>query len=184
MTLRLLPLALAALLAACATPDIRIRAEAPAPERSIGIRYSALEVALVTLPAYAEDEQIIVEGEGGALSPLGPLWADTPARAVTLDISRDLAALTGAIVAPEPWPFRDFPDAKIDIRVSDFLATQAGTFRIAGQYFVAPETDGTPRARTFSVEAPLTEATPLGLVSARNAAVRDLAQEIARDGLR
>ncbi|MGR3491163.1 MAG: PqiC family protein [Shimia sp.] len=182
--LRLIPLCAALALVACGTPDTRIRAEAPVPEQRIGINYASVEVALVTLPAYAGDELIVVEGEGGAIVPLGPLWADSPARAVTLDISRDLAALTGAIVAPEPWPFRDFPGAKVDIRISDFLATQDGTFRIAGQFFVAPEEAGTPRARTFEVEAPLGTPDAQGLVIARNAAVRDLAEQIARTGLR
>lgn len=180
-------LALAALaLASCDQVEPRFDAPFDAGETDkIGIRYARVEVATVSLPVYAQGEDIHVRDETGAIVPLGPLWTDTPDRAVTLEIARRLDALTGRLVAPEPWPFREFPDVKVDVRLDTFLATEAGAFLIAGQVFVAPEEDGTDRALTFDITAdPRGDAGAASIAMARAAAMSDLAEFIARKGLR
>ncbi|KAA9007809.1 PqiC family protein [Histidinibacterium aquaticum] len=178
---------LAALLlaAACGT-DTRYAVPAvDTPTERVPSAFASLEVVEVTLPTYAASEDIYLQDAGGGLEPLGPLWADDPARAVTLQLSRDLQRITGALVAPDPWPFRDFPAARLDVRLEEFVATASGGFLIAGQYFVAPEEGGGDAAGRFAIEVPLAEReSAAAIATARSAAVTRLATEIARAGLR
>lgn len=171
-------------LAACGGGDIRYATPPSTPTERLGSAYRTLEIVEVQLPTYAATEDIFVAAPDGAITPLGPLWADDPARAMTLQLSRDLSTITGAQAAPEPWPFRDFAAAKVDVRLEEMLATGANTFRLAGQFFVAPDTGGRDRSGSFAIEVPLAEgATAGGIAAARSAAVTQLAAEIARRGL-
>ncbi|WP_425074113.1 PqiC family protein [Sagittula sp. S175] len=178
----LLPLALLA----CGKTEPRFDAPPVAAFEKVSTRYARIEVAAVTLPVYAQGEEIHTRNASGAILPLGPLWADEPSRAVTLQVARDLDAITGRLVAPEPWPFRDYPDVKVDVRVQDFYATERGTFRIAGQVFVAPEEGGPDRAKTFEIETaiPGEKPGPAQIAAARSAAVSELSVFIAKNGLR
>ncbi|MBS0124981.1 PqiC family protein [Thetidibacter halocola] len=174
-------------LAACAGTEARFDAPTPtaAPSESVSVRFARIEVVAVTLPTYGQDEEIHIREASGAIVPLGPLWADEPARAVTLQLARDLDTITGRLVAPEPWPFRDPSDVRVDLRVTDFHATEAGTFRLAGQVFVAPEDGGRDRARGFEIETPIgAEGGPAAIAAARAQAVTQLALFVAKNGLR
>lgn len=174
----------ALVLAACTTKDVRFASAPIEPTARIASRYATLEVVEVTLPVYAASEEIFTQDATGAISALGPLWADEPARAMTLQLARDLAAITGATVAPQPWPFRGFAEARVDVRIEEMLATASGTFRISGQYFVAPETSGRDRSGLFSISVPLpAQPSPSRIADARGAAMLSLAEEIARRGL-
>ena len=184
---RLLPALV--LLTACSedvlqTTPIYAPQTAAVTEERISSRYRSVEVVEVTLPTYAEDEAIYVRDGEGALSALGPFWADAPARSVTMQLARELGAITGARVAPEPWPFRTFADVRVDVRVEDFVATSSGAFLIAGQYFVAPDSGERERAGRFEITAPLANASSAGIAMARSNAVAQLAVEVAREGLR
>ncbi|WP_428926269.1 PqiC family protein [Marinibacterium sp. SX1] len=179
----LIPLLCAAALAACSS-DTRYGFPTPAPEERVASRYGELEILQVTLPSYGSSEEIYIRKADGKIEPLGPLWADDPIRAVTLQVARDLGQITGAVAAPSPWPFRDLPDARVDVRIEEFLATDDGTFLLTGQYFVAPESGARNRAKRFSISVPLVQPpTPGAIVSARGAAVSRLALDIARTGL-
>ncbi|KMK66789.1 membrane integrity-associated transporter subunit PqiC [Puniceibacterium sp. IMCC21224] len=170
---------------ACSGNDTRYATPPVEPSARISSRYQSLEVVEVTLPSYAADQAIFVQSADGAISELGGLWADDPARALTLQLARDLTNITGATVAPAPWPFRSYAAAKVDVRLEEMLATASGTFRIAGQYFVAPEDDGREPSGQFSIAVPLPEnATPAQIAAARGAASLALAEEIARKALR
>lgn len=190
--MKLLPFVfpIAMVLSACSTPEPRFDAAPAAAMEKVSSRYARIEVAAVTLPVYAESEEIHARDATGAILPVGPLWADEPGRAVTLQIARDLDAITGRLVAPEPWPFRDFPDVKVDVRLQDFYATEQGTFRIAGQVFIAPEQNGPDRSKTFEIEAAIPGAEtgknpgPAQIATARAAAVSELSLFIVRNGLR
>jgi len=181
-----LPLMLAMLaVAACSGADQRFATPNLEPTTKVSSRYASLEIVQVTLPTYAGAEDIFVQGADGAITELGPLWADDPARAITLQLARDFAAITGATVAPEPWPFRSFPAARVDVRLEEMLATTSGTFRMSGQYFVAPEEDGRDRSRPFSIAVPLMpDATASQIAAARGAATLELAETIAKATLR
>ncbi|GAA4226798.1 hypothetical protein GGQ68_004692 [Sagittula marina] len=183
-----MPLILSAalVLAACSGTEPRFDAPPVTALEKVSTRYARIEVATVTLPIYAEGEEIHARDATGAILPLGPLWSDEPGRAITLQVARDLDSITGRLVAPEPWPFRDYPDVKVDVRVQDFYATERGTFRISGQVFVAPEEDGPDRAKPFDIEAviPGEKPGPAQIAAARAAAVSELSVFIARNGLR
>jgi hypothetical protein len=181
---RLLPLLPLVLLAGCGSPPERFAAPLAPPGARIGISVSQLEVRQVTLPSYALDEEIWVETPGGALTADADLlWADEPQRGVTLELARQLAAITKARVAAEPWPFEALPQARLEVRISDFVAGADGRFRIAGQYITVALDAGRDQVRDFSVSAPIPpESGVPGIAAARAVAVRDLARLIAREG--
>ena len=185
--LRLLAPALLLGLAACGDSSQRYAVPQVAPGERIGIGFASLEVRDVELPTYAQSEEIYVEGADGALvSSADLLWADDPSRASTLELARELASLTGVIVAPEPWPFDPYPAGRVEVRVEEFVASRLGAFRLSGQYFVAAlDESGRDRARLFDISVPLDpEAGPAAIAAARAAAMTELARTIARDGLR
>ena len=178
-------LAAIAALAACGAPDERVavpRADAGAKQR---ISYSSVSIREVSLPTYAASEDIFVSGPDGKITADdGLFWADTPGRAVTLELTRYLAQITGARVASEPWPFLDRPQVELELRIEEMLAYADGTFRMSGQYFVAPE-NGRDRARLFSLSVPIGGTfSAQDIASARGAVMRQLAGEIATNGLR
>ncbi|SIT06577.1 hypothetical protein SAMN05421759_11356 [Roseivivax lentus] len=184
VTRRLAALGLMAALAACSS-EARFASPVIPPEARINSSFPSLEIAQVTLPSYAEAEDIYVRGTDGAISPAGPLWADLPARSITLQLARDLGTITNATVAPEPWPFRPFPAATVDVRIEELLATAEGIFRLSGQYFVAPEAGGRAASGQFAIEETIVgdPGSASAIAAARGRAVTRLAEQIARDGL-
>lgn len=175
------------LLAGCGSDAMRYPVPpAPAPAERVGIAYRSVEVLQVSLPTYAASEEIFVRGADGALtSSADLLWADDPSRAVTLELTRHLSQITGAQVAPEPWPFLDRAAARVDVRVEDMYAAADGRFILTGQYFAAAEAGGRDRSALFSLSAPVAgEGGTAAIAAARGQVVRDLAAEIARKGLR
>jgi uncharacterized protein len=161
-------------------PPVTVEARVPSA-------YAAIEVTDVTLPAYAEGEEIALGlSDGGISLRTGLLWADLPARGVTLDLTRALGQITGAEVASTPWPFDRGPEARIEVRIEEFLARETGSFHLSGQYFVGAF-DGSDRARaqSFAITVPFDpEGGAPAIAAARAAATADLAEIIARDGLR
>ena len=172
-------------LAGCGSQDRFIAAPQVTATERVASRFSSIEVREVSLPTHASSEEIYVEAEGGGLAASDLLWADDPTRAVTLALSRNLAEITGARVAPEPWPFDGYPAARVDVRVERFLSQADGTLVLAGQYFVADmEGQGRDRARLFRFSNNLSgDVTASGAAEARAGLVRDLALRIAKDGL-
>jgi hypothetical protein len=173
-------------LAACGPGPLRIAVPPLAAGDRIGVGVETVEVVEVSLPSYADGEDIFVQQAGFVLTPTSAIWADDPARALTLEISRALNAITAATVAPEPWPFEEEAQARLDIRVEEFApdVTQ-NAFILRGQYFVGgPEGSGLARARGFRVAAPLPpDAGPAAIAAARAQAAILLAREIAANGL-
>ena len=187
MTLRPLILVTFALLAACGPRPLRFTVPPAVPQERIGIAFSTVELLDVSLPEYAEGAEIFVQVPGNALTRVARAqWADDPARAVTLDLARALAEVTGARVAPEPWPFEEPAEAQVDVRVAEIVADASGVFLLRGQVFVASQDgSGRDRAREFRVSIPLPpEAGPAAIAAARGQATLALAQDIAANGLR
>lgn len=174
-----------ALLAACGAEDRFLAAPQIGAVDRVKSRYASIEVREVSLPAHASSEEIYVEAEGGELAASKLLWADDPTRAVTLALSRNLAEITGARVAPEPWPFDTYPGARVDVRVERFLSTAGGTLTLSGQYFVADMTgEGRDRSKLFELSTPVAAAAPPAVAAeARARLLTDLAVMIARNGL-
>ena len=173
-------------LAGCTASPDRYVVNAPAVTQQQSIAFRSVEVREVSLPAYAASDEITVQGEDGRLQSDGAvLWADTPDRAVALELSRNLAQLTRARVASDPWPFEAFPDARLDVRFETLLAGADGQYRASGQYFVAVATGGRERSGLFELAVPYDSAAGPGAVAqARGQLILDLAGYIARSGLR
>ena len=187
MTLRLLAacLSLPVLLAACGSPE-RFAVSAPVITEKQRIGFASVEVRDVSLPSYAAADEIHIQSANGTLSSSSDvLWADAPERAVALELSQNLARLTGRRIASEPWPFEAFPDARLDVRFSELVARDTGAFRASGQYFVAVEDGRRERSGLFDLEVPFDPAAgPTAIAAARGQLILDLARFIARDGLR
>ena len=188
MTLRPVPLLALAALSACGLlggEPLRIAVPPPVAEGRIAIGFASVEVLEASLPTYADGEEIFVQGVGGALAETGALWADDPSRALTLELSRALGELTGARVAPDPWPFDDSAEARVDLRLAEFGPDLTrGEFVLRGQYYVAAfDESGRDSARAFRVAAPLPGEGPAAIAAARSQAAAALARQIASDGL-
>lgn len=178
----------ATLLVACAGPPDRLAAPSVTPEGTVAVRFATIEVRDISLPSYAQGDELFIEGADGMIRVQSGLrWADDPARAATLDLVRGLSALTNARVAGEPWPYNDYPDARVELRVEEFLASERqGAFRVSGQFFVSDmETGRADRSGRFAISIPLAEDFgPVQIAAARSRAMADLALEIAGRGLR
>lgn len=161
-------------------PDVSAEALAP-----VSIRYGSVEVVEVSLPDYAERQQIARrEGDGAVAAAKDVLWADLPARGMSLELARHLGRISGAQVASEPWPFNDRAQARLEVRVEQMLAEADGSFRLSGQYFVAPDLGGRGRSGLFDITVPVAGPGPSQIAAARAQAVAELAGQIAREGLR
>lgn len=176
--LRILPFAL--LLAACSGAEPRYLIDAPAQSGSARLRVSTLEIKEVSLPAYAEASEILMEGKDGALAPVdNALWADEPGRAMTLALADQIGRASTATVAAEPWPLEEEAQAAVHVTVSQLVARADGTVSLTGQYAVSSY-DRVVRERIsrFDIAAPMTESTPAGIASATGAAIAQLSAEI------
>lgn len=186
MTCRNLAVALFLLFAAaaCSTPTTFVKATPEPVTERVAIAFRSVEIRTVSLPTYAASEEIYGQGADGVLATTSAVrWADIPERAITLELSRTLAELTGARVAPEPWPFDARAEAQVDVRFEDLLAGADGVFRASGQYFVSSES-GRERSGLFRLDVRYTpEAGPEAIAAARSRAILDLAKLIAGKAL-
>ena len=180
-------LPLVALLVGCGAEPALVTSPRLAATERVPIAYRSVAVLEISLPTYAASDELAVATPEGGLAPSSDvLWADAPERAVTLAFTRALGEVTGARIAPVPWPFLCTPDATVDIRVEELLADGKGMLRFAGQYFVAPDAEGRREvARRFALDVPYNPANGLSAVAvARSQAVQQLAVNVARGGLR
>ena len=148
-------------------------------------RYKSVEVLNVSLPTHASGENLLVASTDAILVTGEKVWADDPTREITLSLARSLTEITGARVAPQPWPFDTIAEARVDVRVERlFLAN--GALVMSGQYFVAAlDGAGTDRASLFDLSRPLSPDADLPeIITARSSMLAELAVMIARSGLR
>lgn len=188
-------------LAACDSDTRRFTIEAAPPAKEevrLRARVGKVLVRTVSLPTYAASEEVAFEDATGVIKlSKSDFWADEPERATTLVISRLLNQMTTATVAPQPWPLEETPQAAVDIRVEQLLATNRATLRLSGQYFIGgaeiePDFDAedvpkSPRytirskARLFDIHVPLASTETAAFAAAQSQALRVLAEKIARD---
>lgn len=182
---RLISLFLLSLLAACGSAE-RFAVSPPVIGDTLRIGFSSVEVKDVSLPSYAASDEISIRGADGTLtSSSDVLWADAPDRAIALELSQNLARLTNRRVASEPWPFEEFPDARLEIRFSELVATSSGTFETSGQYFVAVADGRRERSGLFALTVAFDpKGGPNAIAKARGQLILDLARYIARNGLK
>ncbi|MBV7410402.1 membrane integrity-associated transporter subunit PqiC [Maritimibacter sp. DP1N21-5] len=180
---RILPFALL-LLAACGGTDARFLVD-PSPaaaESRIGIGVGTLEVRDVSLPAYAEESEILVEDSTGALAPIkNAVWADDPVRAMTMALADTMDRQSSATVAAEPWPLETEAQAAVHVRVSEMAARADGMFHLTGQFAISSY-DRVVRERIerFDITVPLADTTPGAVARATSAATGQLAGQIMK----
>lgn len=179
--LLLVPLALAA----CGSPE-RFAVSTPAITQKTSIAFASVEVKDVSLPSYAASDEISQRNaEGTLISSSDVLWADAPDRAIALELSQNLSRLTGGRIASEPWPFEAFPDARLEIRFAELVATTAGSFETSGQYFVAVGDGRRERSGLFDLSVQFDpKGGPNAIAQARGRLILDLAEYIAKNGLK
>jgi uncharacterized lipoprotein YmbA len=173
------------LLAACGSPEL-VSVSAPEITKKSSIAFASVEVRNVSLPSYAATDEIHIRAEDGTLSsPSSVLWSDAPERSIALELSQNLARLTGRRVASEPWPFEAFPDARLEVRFTELVATTAGNFVTSGQYFVAVTDGRRERSGQFDMNVAFDpKGGPSAIARARGQLILDLAEFIAHDGLK
>jgi uncharacterized lipoprotein YmbA len=172
-------------LAACAAEE-RFAVATPDVVKRVPIAFSSVEVRDVSLPSYAASDEIHVQAADGTLRSSGSvLWADAPDRAIALEVSRNLASLSGRRVASEPWPFEEPAVARLELRFAELLATADGTFRASGQYFVAVTDGRRERSGLFDVHVPFDiKAGANEIARARGQLILELTMYVAQKGLR
>lgn len=154
--MRLIPFALALLVAACTSapePRIQLAPVAPATVAADTVVRS-IELREISLPYYAEGEEIgVASADGTVLLRNDVLWADLPPRALTLRLAQTLAArLPETAVAAEPWPLLSRADLRIEIQVSRALGQVGGDYALEGQYFIVAGNLGEfERAQSFAL---------------------------------
>ncbi len=180
MYLRILPLAL--MLAACSGAEPQFLIDTPAQAGSARLRVATLEVRQVSLPAYAAASEILLEDEDGALTQVdNALWADEPARAVTLAIAEQIGAASSATVAPEPWPLADDAQAAVQVTVSRLVARNDGTLRLTGQYALSSyDKVIRERIQSFDITVPMVGTGPQAIAQATGAAISQLSGQITQ----
>ena len=180
-----LGLAVLGLLAACGSSE-RFAVSTPEITQKIHVAFGAIEVRDVSLPSYASADEIHVQAEDGTLrSSSNVLWADAPERAIAQEVSQNLARLTGRRVAAEPWPFEAYPDARLELRFADLLATSNGQFRATGQYFVAVADGRRERSGLFDLVVLFDpKGGPAAIAKARGQLILDLAEHVAKKALK
>lgn len=175
-----------ALLAACSGSPDRYSVEAPTVTSQQRIAFRSVEIRQVSLPSHAAAEEISLQEPGGkVVEEDGALWSDSPERAIGLELSRHLTRMTGARIAPDPWPFEAYPDARLEVRFAELVASKAGVMRGEGQYFVSATSGGRERTGLFELAVPFdAKGGPPAVAAARGRLIRDLAELLAREGLR
>lgn len=183
MTARLLITLAALALAACSNPLAtgRYLIDPPAAEGQLANRLGTAELADVSLPDYAEGQEVAFQDEDGAIrSTPKQLWADTPARAFTLSLARAISDVSGATVIPEPWPLAEPPRRRLRVDVEKALAGPDGIYRLTGRYYVSDDSGGgSNHARSFALGLPVPAPGPGGVAAAQSAAIAQLARQIA-----
>lgn len=173
-----------ALLAGCSNPEKtgRYVIDPPTVQKQLPDRLGLTELREVSLPQYASGQEIAFQTEDGALrSRPDQIWADDPARAITLALARQISGLTGATVIAEPWPLAEPPLRRLEVRVEQMLPRADGVMRLSGQYFVSPSGyGGRDVVRRFDLSVPITGEGPAGRAAAQSRAVALLAERIAR----
>ena len=173
-------------LGACSDPlsTGRYMIDSPTAEKTLPNRLGKAELREVSLPQYASDQEIVWQTEDGALrSTSKNVWADNPARAMTLALARQISAVSGATVIAEPWPLSQEPDRRIEVRVEQVLPRADGVLRMSGIYFVSLAVGVLGRypdsVHRFDIEVPLEGEGPGFIAKAQSAAIGQLAEQIA-----
>lgn len=189
--------AVALVLAGCSNPEAtgRYLIDPPTPPMRVANNLGTAELRDVSLPEYAASGEVAWQTADGAVrSNTKSLWADKPERGFTLALARAISDMSGATVIAEPWPLAEPPRRRIEVRVEQALAGMDGVYRLGGRYYVAQDSaGGANHARSFAIAVPIPQAAPASgrrkppappaaIAAAQNAAIAQLAAQIATLG--
>lgn len=183
---RIAPLAfLPLLLGGClSTEPLRYVVEPALQAQAERVRSSAdtISIVEVSLPDYAKETKLFVEGEGSALEAIENAdWGDEPERAFANTLVRELTQLTGAEVATDPWPLGGVPEAEVRVRVSNMVVRNDGALSLAGHFSVRRDRAESRNAiELFAIQVPVASTAPADVVQAHARSWRELAEVIAR----
>ena len=177
----IIAIGLTVMLAACSGSAPRLQMFQIKSKLTLPTAVGSAIVRKVSLPTYAASEELSIETTQGLIvSNKNILWADDPARAVTLALARNLGEIVDAKIVPHPWPFVDLPDVAIDIRVTRMIAAADGIFYLEGQYFVGGDGIAYKKSTNrFAVQAQIQRSEPAGISDAQARALLTLAELIA-----
>ena len=140
---------------------------------------TTIEVLEVSLPLYMQGQEIPMMGEDGAIrTDPSALWADDPARAISLNLAEALSRLSGGVASVEPWPLDERAAKRLDVRVKTLLATNSGALKFSGQYFMVSDTGKRPKVDWFDITVPLPEKTGGAIARATGLATQELARQV------
>jgi uncharacterized lipoprotein YmbA len=148
-------------LAACAgltapsqAPMMHLLPDPPAPTAPVSQRGAGpIAVSTLSLPEYADVAGIAtMEADGTVERSLDHLWADPPARAMTLAFARALGRRAGVVALAEPWPLEFAPARRVDVIVDRMIADRAGALRMSGEYRITDRA-GLRRVAGFDLAA-------------------------------
>lgn len=168
---------LAGLMAACSTsPTAQYAIDAPLLETARK-NSATIEVLEVSLPLYMQGQEIPVMMEDGSIrTDPSALWADDPARAISLNLAEALSRMSGGVASVEPWPLDERADRRLDVRVKTLLATNQGALKFSGQYFMVDDDGGKPKVDWFDITVPMSERSGRSIARATGIATQRLAE--------
>lgn len=170
---------LLAALSACSAPNpSQYVIEAPAVAETGKVR-TTIEVLEVSLPLYAQGQEIpFAESSGAIRTDQSAIWADMPSRAISLSLAESLSKLTGSVTAVEPWPLEESAAVKLDVRVKNLLASAEGSLEFSGQYFIVYGSGRNPVSDWFEISIPVAGQSGAEISKATGAAINELAQMV------
>lgn len=178
LTRRAALLGVAALPAACASPNptLYVLAASPGPTHTGAPRN--VELRAIGVPRYLERSQIVRSSEDYRMDVLSNQWWGEPLGSM---LSRILVQelgqrLPGSTVYSDTGAISAAPDATVEINIQRFDLDRQGQLLLSGQ--VATE-GRRSRAHGFSITRRPADATTPALVAAMSAAVAQLADTIA-----
>lgn len=180
MTLKYTLAVLATALSACTSNNVsQFALEIPNVEtaRATGLTVEVLEISL---PLYAQSQEIPMRDVDGAIkSDPAVLWADEPTRSISLGLAETLSRMTGGVAAVEPWPLDDRAAYRLDVRVSELVATPDNTLKFSGQFFVINDDGRRPKVEWFDLTVPIAGSDGQSVARATSQAVVELSGLIA-----
>jgi uncharacterized lipoprotein YmbA len=171
------------LLAGClgSSPD-RFLVETTASTEKVRTDARTISITKISLPTYATEAGIFVQNQAGAIVAISKAdWADDTERAMRLFLVRNLAEISGAEVASDPWPLGGIPEAEIRIDVEQMLVDSSGVMRLSGQFSIRRDVASSRnRIRQFNIAISAKSSDPSNVVEAHGRAWQELAGTIAR----
>ena len=163
------------------SPD-RFLVETVASIEEVRTDARTISIAKISLPTYATEAGIFVQNETGAIVAISKAdWADDTERAMRLFLVRNLAEISGAEVASDPWPLGGIPEAEIRIDVEQMLVDGTNSMRLSGQFSIRRDVAvSRNRIRQFNITTAAKSSDPSDVVEAHGRAWQELASTIAK----